>query len=264
MSQEQRPQISGLEFDDVDVARAYLRRAPYPAELVACLVALAPARRSALDLGCGPGKLSLPLSRAFERVTAIDPSGPMIALGRSIAAAEGYDINFTHAPAEDADFGDSVDLAVAGASLHWMRHDVVFPRLCDALAPGASIAVVDGDGPSAAPWLADYKTLIARWIERSGFVFNNPEFRARMIAHEAWIELEGRETYSTPHRMPVEHFIEAEHSRATWARATMGREAADAFDADLRALLEPHADRGEIEFEVTSNLTWGRPRRSPA
>ncbi|HWA62476.1 MAG TPA: hypothetical protein VG939_13930 [Caulobacteraceae bacterium] len=52
----------GAAFDDPDVARAYANRAPYPAALIDRLAALAPARRRALDLGCGPGKLTLPLA----------------------------------------------------------------------------------------------------------------------------------------------------------------------------------------------------------
>ena len=263
MATDKPDQISGLEFDDADVAQAYLRRPAYPDELIRRLIALAPEHRHALDLGCGPGKLAIPLSRAFERVTAIDPSAPMIALGRSLAPTRVGEIHWVCATSEDADFDAPVDLAVAGASLHWMTHGVLFPKLRDAMAPGARIAVVDGDGPTAAPWLDAYRALIVTWVERLGFVFNSPEFRARMIAHEAWIEIEGREAFTSRQRMAVEDLIEAEHSRATWARARMGRDAAEAFDTDLRTLLEPFADDDKIEFEVCSNLAWGHPRRTP-
>lgn len=263
MSTNQPVQNTGLEFADVDVAQAYLRRPPYPDALVARLIAIAPAQGHALDLGCGPGKLARPLAAAFERVTAIDSSGPMIAVGRAGALGQPGNIDWVCAPAEAADFRSDVDLAVAGASLHWMRHDIVFPKLCDALLPGAPIAVVDGDGPSAAPWLEAYRDLIVRWVERMGFVFGDPEFRARMSAHEAWIDIQGREAFSATRTMPIEHLIESEHSRATWARAKMGGAAADAFDADLRSVLGPHAVNNEITFDVQSKLLWGLPRRTP-
>jgi len=42
----------GKAFDDLDVARAYANRAPYPPELIARLAELAPRHGTALDLGC--------------------------------------------------------------------------------------------------------------------------------------------------------------------------------------------------------------------
>lgn len=254
---------TGEEFADADVARAYVNRPPYPEALYARLAEIAPGRRHAVDLGCGPGKLALGLADRFDAVTAIDPSAPMIDLAKALGGGRHANVRWVLAPAEDADFGPPVDLAVGGASLHWLDHAVVFPRLCDAAAPDAPIAAVEGDGPSNAPWLDAYRGLVRRWVERLGFQFNHPEFVARMSAHEAWIDIEARESFTATHHMRITDFIEGEHSRATWARAKMGADAAHAFDDDLRRLLEPHADAGEISFEVTSRLTWGRPRRTP-
>ena len=64
-------------------------------------------------------------------------------------------------------------------------------------------------------------------------------------------------------RQNIEDLIVAEHSRATWARARMGADAAAAFDADLRAVLEPAATAAEVVYVVRSTLRWGRPRRAP-
>ena len=256
-------QNTGLEFDDADVAGAYLKRPPYPAALLDRLAELAPGRRHALDLGCGPGKLARPLADRFAAVTAIDPSAPMIAQGQALDAGRHPNIRWLCAPAETADFGPSADLAVAGASLHWMTHGVLFPRLAQALGSEGVIAAVDGDGPSAAPWLAAHRAFTVGWVERLGFAFDHPDFRARMVAHEAWIDIEGRETFTAAHRMPIADFVEMEHSRATWSRAKLGDANVAAFDAELAALLRPYADGDEITFEVTSRLMWGRPRLTP-
>lgn len=256
-------QNTGQEFDDEDVARAYVHRPPYPPALFDRLAALAPGAEAALDLGCGPGKLAIGLARRFRQVTAIDPSAPMIRLARELAGADAAAIRWICAPAEKAELGPPFDLAVGGASLHWMDHARLFPRLCEASAPNGLVAAVEGDGPSGAPWLSDYRSLTREWVERLGFQFNHPEFVARMSAHRVWIEVEGREAFTATHRMPVADFIEGEHSRATWSRAKMGAEAARAFDDDLRGMLEPHATDGAIAFEVTTRLLWGRPRPTP-
>jgi SAM-dependent methyltransferase len=256
-------QNTGEEFDDEAVARAYLHRPPYPDALYAWLAGLAPRRRHALDLGCGPGKLARRLADAFDAVTAVDPAAPMIALARELDGGAHRNIRWTCAAAEAADLGAPFDLAVGGASLHWMAHEVLFPRLCAAAAPDARIAAVEGDGPSAAAWLPAHQALMRRWVERLGFTYNGAAFRARMSAHERWIDIEAREAFTATHRMRVADLIECEHSRATLTRAKLGPHAA-AFDDDMRHALEPYADGdGTVGFEVTTRLVWGRPRPTP-
>lgn len=255
-------QNTGEEFADPDVARAYLRRPPYPVALIDRLLELAPRPGHALDLGCGPGKLALALADRFETLTAVDPSAAMIAQARRLDVGRRATIRWRCARAEATDFGAPVDLAVAGASLHWMDHRTLFPRLHDALAPAGVVAAIEGDGPSAAPWLADFRAFVADWVGRLGFVFDHPDFVARMTAHEAWIDIDGRETFAATHTTSIADLIEAQHSRATWARAKMGP-LAEAFDTELGDLLAPHAVDGAVTFAVETKLTWGRPRRTP-
>jgi len=73
-------------------AEAYLRyRPPYPAALLANLVAQAqlPASAVLLDLACGPGRVTLELAGGFEHVNAIDLEAEMIEVGRREAARRG-------------------------------------------------------------------------------------------------------------------------------------------------------------------------------
>lgn len=250
---------TGTEFEDIDVARAYCARSAYPPELYARLCDLALGRTRAVDLGCGPGKLALGLAEAFGEVFAVDPSAAMLEAGRDLDQGRHGHIRWVQATAEAFPIPTPCDLVVAGASIHWMDHAVVFPKLAAALGREGVFVVVDGDGPHEAPWKAGYLALLARWVERMGGVFGDPAFRARMMAHEAWIEVVGRETFAATVQQDVEGFIESEHSRATWARAKMGPELADRFDADLRELLTPHARLGQIEFQTLSTIVWGRP-----
>lgn len=110
----------GEAFDDEAVARAYLHRPEYPTALIARLLELAAGRGRALDLGCGPGKLAHALAPHLEQVVAVDPSASMLALARETHAALPGDIRWLLGRAEDVDPGGPFDLAVAGASIHWM------------------------------------------------------------------------------------------------------------------------------------------------
>ena len=243
--------ITGAEFKDEDVASAYIDRPDYPAALHQRLLDLTHGRTRVLDLGCGPGKLARSLAPHFTEVLAVDPSAAMLRVGRELDAGAHPHIEWVNARAEDLSLEHaSIDLAVAGASLHWMNPAVLFPKLAPALAPGAVLAVVDGDAPTAAPWLDAYQAVIVAWVERSGDTWNGVAHRERMSRHEQWFDVQGRETFTLQAR---------QHSRATWARSKMGV-SADAFDADLRATLAAWSDNGQLTFEVRSTLIWGRPR----
>jgi trans-aconitate methyltransferase len=123
-------------FDDADVARCYAHRAPYAPELYAFLLALVPRRERALDLGCGPGKIALELAKHFATVEALDPAAPMIAVGRE---SDMSNIIWICSGAEEGIGGGPYDLVTAGASLHWMQHDIVFPKLAATLSPGGVV-----------------------------------------------------------------------------------------------------------------------------
>jgi hypothetical protein len=127
------------------------------------------------------------------------------------------------------------------------------------MTPDAVLAVVDGDAPTAAPWLDAYQAVIVGWVERLGDTWNGAAHRERMARHDRWLDVQGRETFTLEVRQPLDTLIACQHSRATWARSKMGP-LADAFDADLRATLAPWAEDGVIAFEVRSSLAWGRPR----
>jgi SAM-dependent methyltransferase len=260
MEDEAPVQNSGREFEDADVAGAYRHRAPYPLALHRRLSDLAPRRDRALDLGCGTGKLAGGLAHDFGEVVAVDLSEPMLQAGRSLNRQS--NIQWIAAPAEEAPLAGAFDLAVAGASLHWMRHAALFPRLVGLLAPDGVFAAIEGDGPAEAPWLGAYRAVIGDWVARLGHTFNDPAFVARMRAHEAWMDIAGRETFEAECRMSLTDLIDGEHSRATWTRAKMGPDRAHAFDEDLREALTPHADGGVLAFTTRTSLVWGRPRRS--
>jgi len=249
-----------VEFEDADVAAAYVHRPDYPAALHARLLALTPGRGAVLDLGCGPGKLARALAPHVARVTAVDPSEAMLDLGQTLDAGAHPNIAWTQEFAEDLVLADgALDLAVAGASIHWMDPAVVFPRLARALAPGAPLAIVDGDRPSEAEWLAAYDEVIQGWVTRLGGAWNGPAHRALMHAHDPWFDVAGEDTFTAEVRQSVEDLIACEHSRATFTRAAMG-DLAEPFDADLRAVLAPRARDGVLSYAVTSRLVWGRPR----
>lgn len=244
-------------FDDDDVARAYAYRPPYPRSLYDFLTRLPRRRSRALDLGCGPGKIARNLAVQFEHVDALDPSLPMLHL-----ADDGRFPNITwiHASAETAQLTAAYNLVTAGASIHWMDHAVVFPKLAKSLDEGGVVAVIDGDEAHDAPWQADWELFMRRWLTRLGSEYDPCGHQAALAAFHDWMTVAGEREFQAPFTQSVEHLIECQHSRATWSRANLGGERAAEFDAELRAMLLPHATNGAISYTTKTRLVWGVPK----
>lgn len=247
-------------FDDSDVARCYACRPPYPPAMYDFLFELVP-HGAALDLGCGPGKIARVLADRFAQVDAVDPSLPMLALARALDSKQHRNINWIHGEGESVALVPPYDLVTAGASIHWMDHARLFPRLAGGvIADGGRVAVMDGDGAHRPPWDDAWLTFIKRWLERVGRPYD--ERRAEALrAYRAWMDVEGERSFEFPFMQSVEDFIQCQHSRATWARAKMGAGEADTFDAELREIVATYARAGSLSYTVRTEVVWGRPRQ---
>ena len=246
-----------LAFDDEDVAAAYACRPPYPEELYEFLADLPGQRRRALDLGCGPGKIAHRLAERFDHVDAVDPSPAML---RIAAASSHTNISWIPGLAETAALAPQYDLVTAGASIHWMDHEVLFPRLASLIARDGFIAVIEGDDAHDPPWQDAWVAFVERWLGRLGQSYDPSGYRARMAAFQSWVEKSGERSFDARFRQPVEHFIECQHSRATWSRSNLGKRRAADFGAELAALIAPYAVDGIIEYRTRTSVIWGTPR----
>ena len=247
-------------FNDAAVARAYRHRPPYSADLYDWIVRLPPRLGALLDLGCGPGKLAGPLATYFEHVDAVDPAAPMLQ-----EAAELFpeaSISWHCCPAEEFQPERAFDLITVGAAIHWMDPPRLFPLLRSWLVDDGILAVIDGDGAERPPWEEGWQALMVRWLGRFGQRWQPAAFRSRVRAWRGWVNVLEERTFSHTVTQTVDSFIECQHSRATWARAVMGIELATEFDAEIRELLTPHLDNGQLRYETTATAVACHPRRS--
>jgi SAM-dependent methyltransferase len=123
-------------------------RPPYPGELLSDLVTLSVGRhgRHLVDLGCGTGEVAIPLSAAFDTVTAIDIDPAMVALAEHKGGEQKIDnVRWLVGPAESLELADgSADLVVAGSSFHWMDRALLSTRVYSWLVGTGVIAVLGG------------------------------------------------------------------------------------------------------------------------
>jgi SAM-dependent methyltransferase len=122
-------------------------RPPYSRELVSTLtdeVGLDGSGRL-LDVGCGPGILTVELAPSFDEAIGLDPDADMLAEGARRAREAGIDnIRWVEAVAEDipAMHLGTFKLVTFGQSFQWTDQVAVAEAIYDILEPGGALALV--------------------------------------------------------------------------------------------------------------------------
>ena len=121
-------------------------RAAYPAELAAVIadeLAL-DGTGTLVDVGCGPGPLTLLLAPRFRRAIGVDPDPDMLAEAARLAAERGVtNVEWRELRAEDLPAGLAGITAVTFAqSFHWMDRERVAAAARSLLAPAGALIQV--------------------------------------------------------------------------------------------------------------------------
>jgi SAM-dependent methyltransferase len=101
-----------------------------------------------LDVGCGPGTVTLRLAPLFEAVTGVDPDPGMLAAAAAAAAARGVDpASWVRLRAEELPAGlGRFRVATFAASFHWMDRPRVAAAVAAMLEAGGAAVQVDAPG----------------------------------------------------------------------------------------------------------------------
>lgn len=123
------------------------------------------AGRDVLELGCGTGRVAVPLAATGVRVTGVDLSPAMIGLARG--RAEGLPLRLVEGDMRSLDLGErfgAVFVPLGGLQHMATAADVVraLATVARHLAPGGQ-AVVDVEAPHPDDWLAGPRPLLQHW-----------------------------------------------------------------------------------------------------
>jgi ubiquinone/menaquinone biosynthesis C-methylase UbiE len=197
----------------------------------------------ALDLGCGPGSIAIPLSSTVGEVVAVDTDADMIAEGRRLAALRGRDnIQWLRSRAEDIPLGaEPFRVATIGQAFHWMDRDEVLRKLAILIADGGGLALVNaGKRRPQESWEPVADQIITKFLgPRTRHPKSNPqepEHEPALVRSEYFSRFTAHEFPSTITR-DINSIIGCVYSRSSSARPLFG-DNANAFEAELtKALL---------------------------
>ena len=244
-------------------------RLAYPERLIARMAALLglKAGDAVLDLGCGPGTLSLPLARLGLGVTAADPEPEMLAAAEAAAKAAGLPMILWR--------GGSYDLTPAmgpyrlvtiGRAFHWMDRLATLAMLDRIIAPGGAVALLH-DAHPVLPENEWFKTL-CKVGDRYGRAAQPHIVERKALGHRryepflyqsAFTKLDG---LSVTIRKPItdDEIVGRAFSQSTTSPEKLG-DRADAFEAELRERLRALSPSGNfIEIAEMVALVARRER----
>lgn len=248
-------------------------RPPYPPQLIKDIAAhfSLDGKGRLLDLGCGPGTLTLPLSHYFESVLAIDIDASMIEeagrIQKSFSSFRRSDIEWRVMAAEDVSAGPGTfRLVTAGSSFHWMNRDLVLRKVKEMLAPGCGIALVGGisgwlDGPE--DWHGTVSEVIRRYLgdrRRAGAglaTHMEGERFEETLARNGW-RVELNRDYPQLLEWDIDSILGQLWSSSYANRRLFGERVSE-FESDLRAYLLDLRPDGVFRETCVFGLVCGRP-----
>jgi SAM-dependent methyltransferase len=119
-----------------------------------------------LDIGCGPGQLSLAFSTWVDRVLAIDPEPAMLEVATELGAGVAPNIEYRQGSSYDLspELGRFQFVAI-GRAFHWMDRLDTLARLDGMLDNGSAIALfgTSARDDATSPWMAAYRDLMERY-----------------------------------------------------------------------------------------------------
>ncbi len=243
-----------------ECAAYYKFRAPYaPAAFSSIQASFGLNHRSrVLDLGCGPGTVTVPLAQRVGSVVAVDPCVEMIEEGRKHAESAGCsNIQWCCLKAEDVrqDLG-RFDVVTMGQSFHWMQRDRVLQRVAQLLEPGGGLVLINpGRRRPQESWEPPVFDVVARYVAAN----ERHSCRSPELPHEpsllrsAHFSLFTVTEYAIEFERDIASICGYVYSLSTSPKSAFGARAAE-FERELAETLRKITPSGVFKERVETEL----------
>jgi ubiquinone/menaquinone biosynthesis C-methylase UbiE len=210
----------------------------------------------ALDVGCGAGLSTAPLTDLAEVCVGFDPFEPMVRQAKQTAPTA----SFVQAAAERLPYRDqSFDLITAAGSLNYADLDRFFPEAVRVLTERGSLVVYDfsqgrtfEDSPDLGTWFEEFISRYPR--PHGGEVAISPE---SLPSQAKPFRVEGHERFALPVPMTLQAYLDYVMTETNVANAPVP--ATEVRDWCARTL-EPVFGARARNVIFNGYIAWLRPR----
>jgi ubiquinone/menaquinone biosynthesis C-methylase UbiE len=232
-----------------------------------------------LDVGCGPGTVTLRLAPLFEAAVGLDPDPEMLACASRAAAGQGIvNVTWVRQRAEGLPAGLGSFRAVTfAASFHWMDRPRVASAVATMLDPGGAVVQVDAPGCRAEEMAAEalpfppppddaLDQLRRQYLgsdRRAGQGIRNTSPSGEdQVFREAGFR--PAETVTVPDQRVIEQTTDAVVARVFSTSSTAPHlfgDRREAFEADMRRVLAEASPPGRFSLRLPDNILriWRLP-----
>ncbi|XP_060067355.1 putative methyltransferase DDB_G0268948 isoform X1 [Ylistrum balloti] len=210
---------------------------------------------TAVDIGCGNGQSTVPLTNIFKAVIGRDISEKQITEAKKHAPS----IDFSVGPAEDLSFLDNetVDLVTTAQALHWMDRPRFFKEVERVLRPGGALVVygygnctIDRTEAQRIVWQFYKETLDGYWDKQRGHIDNH--LATIELPFKGWSRLD---TLSINRTWDMDSFIGYMSSWSAWQTYLESHPSSSVLE-DIRQRLNMIYTDEDTQEVTKVEVTW--------
>lgn len=225
-----------------------------------------------LDLGCGTGQITFPMSKYFSEVVGVDPEPQMLTEAKKLAKKKGID-NITWIKGDSEDLKrlseklGQFNLITIGRAFHWMDREKVLNDLFPITVNKGGVAII-GDSSlwtKANEWQELIKQIVQKYLGDERLAGNSTFTKATdqsTATHESVIEKSPFQDlrsirYGYKLKWDIPHIIGYLYSTSFCSPSLIGNKK-EQFEVDLTKTLLQYNSKGMFieDIELYALLAW--------
>ena len=143
-------------------------------------------------------------------------------MGKSLVNGDHPNLRWINGPVETVELYPPYDMITAGASIHWMEWDVVFPRFKEVLTTDGHLVIIDGDRPVGSPWHDAELSLIHKYSTNRHH--EQIDLIQELVNRGHLRLIEDKRTTPVSFSQSLADYVQSFHSRESMSQEHMGAE----------------------------------------
>ncbi len=214
-----------------------------------------------LDVGCGPGLLTLGFAPYVGECVGIDPEPGMLQAAQAASQKAGANVTFLNSRLEDFPSVQQFNVITIGRALHWLDRELALAKLDELLASDGRVLICGATTLQSleSPWLKAYNETRKRWVsvDESYYLKNGADwFAGTQFSEDVTVTaVEGR-------NVTTDELVGRALSRSNTSPEVLAEGRSD-FEQEIRSALSAYAESRPMRENIAARATVFLRRTSP-